>query len=381
MTYFYPGPPRTRSAWLPVLAAGLIGILLGGLIMFTFVPGMVADRVMDQVQARLPSGSPLGAEAQPLPEPPASSAAVAVADRVGPAVVGILAESLAGYDWFNRPLFETKGGSGVIISAEGHIVTNNHVIEGAKNNQVKVFLADGRKLTGKIAGADPATDLAVVKIDADNLPVAAFGDSDRVRVGETAIAIGNPVSLDFQRTVTVGVVSGLNRTLRVGEETIGLIQTDAAINPGNSGGPLTNARGEIIGINTIKLATERVESMGFAIPSNVVKPIVQELIARGQVIRPYLGVHVADKEQAARLDVRIERGLLVVDIVDGGPADRAGIRPGDVILSVDGRKTDNTRELHDVLRAQKVGERVTVEVSRDGRALKITVILGERPAD
>ena len=216
---------------------------------------------------------------------------VRAAKAVGPAVVGITNKAVA-RDWFNNPV-ETEGvGSGVIFRSDGYIVTNNHVIDGAK--EIIVSLSDGRSLKGQLIGKDEFTDLAVVKVDERNLPTAAFGNSDTVVVGEPAIAIGNPLGLEFQGSVTVGVISALNRTLDVSDKRVKLLQTDAAISPGNSGGALVNADGEVIGINSAKVSAAAVEGMGFSIPINTVQTIVNELIEKGYVARPYLGVSVFD---------------------------------------------------------------------------------------
>ncbi|WP_424151438.1 S1C family serine protease, partial [Selenomonas noxia] len=232
---------------------------------------------------------------------------VRAAKAVGPAVVGITNKAVA-RDWFNNPV-ETEGvGSGVVFRSDGYIVTNYHVISGAK--EIIVSLSDGRSLKGKLIGQDEFTDLAVVKVDANDLPTAVFGNSDTVVVGEPAIAIGNPLGLEFQGSVTVGVISALNRTLDVSDKRVKLLQTDAAISPGNSGGALVNADGEVIGINSAKVAAAAVEGMGFSIPINTVQTIINELIEKGYVARPYLGVSVFDPTTAARYgyQLKIDKG-------------------------------------------------------------------------
>jgi serine protease Do len=306
--------------------------------------------------------------------PAAAGSATYAAEKVGPAVVGIVNKAVA-YDMFLRPYTQQKSGSGVIFHQEGYIVTNNHVVEGAR--ELLVTLSDGRVLTGQVVGTDPFTDLAVIQVKASGLPVAEFGDSNALRVGELAVAIGNPVSTEFARTVTAGVISGLNRRVQQGERFFVLIQTDAAINPGNSGGPLVNGGGQVIGINTIKFAAEEIEGMGFAIPVNDVRPIVNELLLHGRIVRPWLGVSIANKEDAARYGVEIERGVLVVEIVRGGPAADAGLRAGDTIISVDGHGISSAAELMAVVQAHKVGDRVAVVVVRRGTQLSYAVVLGE----
>lgn len=211
---------------------------------------------------------------------------VKAAKKVGPTVVGITNKALV-RDYFNRTQLVEKGvGSGVIYSKDGLIATNNHVVEGAK--ELVVSLPDGRTYPGRVLGTDPTTDLAVVKIDAkEDLPVAEFGDSDSLMVGEPAIAIGNPLGLEFRGSVTTGVISALNRSVDVGERNFKLIQTDAAINPGNSGGALVNADGQVIGINSAKVAVSGVEGIGFAIPINEAKPILEALAKMGGLPVPF----------------------------------------------------------------------------------------------
>ena len=227
-----------------------------------------------------------------------NTAVVQAAKKVSPAVVGITTK-VYNRDMFNRKVLVGEGvGSGVIFDKAGYIVTNNHVVGPAKT--VIVSLADGQSTEGTVVGRDEKTDLAVVKIKMDNLPVAEFGDSDSLQVGEPAIAIGNPLGLEFQGTVTVGVISSLNRTIGAEGQSMKLIQTDAAINPGNSGGALVDADGKVIGINSAKISKEGVEGLGFAIPINAARPILQDLIKNGKVVRPYLGLYGLDPQMAAR---------------------------------------------------------------------------------
>lgn len=303
---------------------------------------------------------------------------VRVAKSVGPAVVGITNKAMA-KDFFNRT-FETEGvGSGVIFRKDGYIVTNNHVIAGAK--ELIVSLADGNTVNGELVGADEITDIAVVKVNAKDLPVAKFGNSDDVMVGEPAIAIGNPMGLEFQGSVTVGVISALNRTLELNDRRVKLLQTDAAISPGNSGGALVNADGEIIGINSAKLATNGVEGMGFAIPINTVQTIIDELMEKGYVARPYLGVTIFDKQTAARYGytLSLEKGVYVFQIAIGSPADKAGLQRGDIILSVDDKEVNSVTEVRNDIAARKVGDKVKVKYDRDGKENTVEVELREIP--
>ena len=291
---------------------------------------------------------------------------VAAAKKVGPAVVGITNKAYV-RDFFNRTqLMERGTGSGVIYDKAGYIATNNHVVEGA--SEIIVSLPDGRTVKGKVLGADAVTDLAVVKIDADNLTVATFG---------------NPLGLEFRGSVTAGVISALNRSIEVGERKFNLIQTDAAINPGNSGGALVNADGEVVGINSAKVAVSGVEGIGFAIPINTAKPILQELAERGRVARPYLGASLMDQEIANRygFEINLHGGIFLVKVVPGSPAAKADIRPGDIILSFNGNKVKTALDLRTALSKCKVGDRAEVTIMRNGQRESRTVVLEEVPKD
>lgn len=307
-----------------------------------------------------------------------NTAVVETAKRVGPAVVGITSE-VYDRDIFNRNVEVGQNvGSGVIFDKKGYIVTNNHVV--GNNRQVNVALSDGQVVTGKVIGTDSVTDLAVVKIPgSDKLPVAEFGNSDSLQPGETAVAIGNPLGLEFRGTVTVGVISALNRTLDDVEQQIKLIQTDAAINPGNSGGALCTADGKVIGINSAKIAKAGVEGMGFAIPINQVKVIVSQLISNGHVTRPYLGLYGIDKTLAARNGISWDHngGIYVYRIADGSPLDGSDIVRGDYIMQINGKATNSLSELRNVMMNYKPGDKVTITYEHSGHTRTAVVVLGE----
>jgi serine protease Do len=309
-----------------------------------------------------------------------NTAIVQAAKKVGPAVVGITNKALV-RDYFNRTQMVEKGsGSGVIYSKDGLIATNNHVVEGAQ--EIVVSLSDGTTYNGKVLGRDPTTDLAVVKIDAkEPLTVAEFGDSDSLMVGEPAIAIGNPLGMEFRGTVTAGVISALNRSVDVGERRFKLIQTDAAINPGNSGGALVNADGQVIGINSAKIAASGVEGIGFAIPINEAKPILEELAKNGRVARPYLGVSLIDEDTARRFGIGLDLrgGLFVAKLFQNGPAYKAGIRPNDIITKFNGKAVKSVADLREALNECKIGQQVSVTVLRGDTETDITVTLTEMP--
>ena len=309
-----------------------------------------------------------------------NTAIVQAAKKVGPAVVGITNKAFV-RDIFNGvQLAERGSGSGVIYSKEGLIATNYHVVEGAQ--EIVVSMPDGKTYSGRVLGADAATDLAVVKIDAtEPLTVAEFGDSDDILVGEPAIAIGNPLGLEFRGTVTAGVISALNRSIDLGERKFKLIQTDAAINPGNSGGALVNADGQVIGINSAKVAVSGVEGIGFAIPINEAKPVLAELEKAGHIARPFIGASLIDKDIASKYGIKVDLhgGLYVMKLYRGGPAWNAGIRINDIIIKYNDKAVDTLADLRDMINTSGIGGVVTVTVLRGEEEMDVSVTLTEMP--
>jgi serine protease Do len=278
-----------------------------------------------------------------------------------------------------RPREDTRAsGSGVIVDGNGYILTNNHVIENAQ--EIIVRLSDARKFTAKLVGSDPKTDLAVLKVEAAApLPVAELGDSDTLRVGQWAIAIGNPFGLD--RTVTVGIISATART-RVGVTTYeNFIQTDASINPGNSGGPLLNLDGRVIGVNTAIVASG--QGIGFSIPINMAREVMRQLISSGRVVRGWLGVVIQElnDELAPSFGAREKDGVLVADVMRGGPAESGGLRVGDIILEFDGSRITEVPELQRRVAGIPPGRGVPVKVLRDRAPVTLTVKVGEMPGE
>jgi serine protease Do len=326
-----------------------------------------------------------------------------VVNRVGPAVVRINASRTVATrtpEMFNDPFFRNffgsqvpsvpdrqiqRGlGSGFIMSADGQIITNAHVIDGA--DEVSVTLKDGRTYKGRVLGADPVTDVAVVKIDAENLPTVRLGNADNLQVGEWAIAIGNPLGLD--NTVTTGIVSGTGRNssqIGVGDKRINFIQTDAAINPGNSGGPLLNARGEVIGVNTAII--QNAQGLGFAIPINRAQQIAEQLIATGKVEHAYLGIQMAqitpELKQALKqeegLTVEGDKGILIVRVMPNSPADRAGLRAGDVIQTVNGQTVTTPDQIQNAVEKTTVGNALPLTIQRNGETSNLDVKVGVLP--
>jgi serine protease Do len=278
-----------------------------------------------------------------------------------------------------RPPRESPGvGSGVIVDSRGYILTNNHVVERA--DQIEVRLSDQRKFTATVVGTDPKTDLAVLKINAtDSLPVAPLGDSSRLRIGQWAVAIGNPFGLD--RTVTAGIISATGRA-RMGVATYeNFIQTDASINPGNSGGPLLNLDGQVIGINTAIVSVG--QGIGFAIPINMAKEIMQQLIDRGRVVRGWLGVVIQDlsDDLAQGFGVPPRSGVLVADVMKDGPAEAAGVKPGDIIVEFSGQTVREVPELQQRVASVPPGKATPVTVLRDKRREVLTIKVGEMPLE
>jgi serine protease Do len=303
-----------------------------------------------------------------------------VVDQVNPAVVSIVVGTVS-YNWFMQPVPSEQAGSGVIIDTEGHIVTNNHVVDGATS--ITVSLTDGRSFDATIIGTDPSTDLAVIKIDGDNLPTASFGNSGVLRVGEWVVAIGNALALEGGPTVTVGVVSALGRTIEESSDVTlyDLIQTDAAINPGNSGGPLINLNGEVIGINTAKVSSVEVSGVGFAISSNSALPIIDGLITKGYISRPYMGVSLVTVTPTIvrSYDLNVDKGAMIYYMDPGTPASNAGLKPGDVITVFDNIEVETADDVILAIRNHSVGDTVQIKYYR-GSSLQIaSVTLIEKP--
>ena len=301
-----------------------------------------------------------------------------LAERVKPAVVSVFPTHGPGRSKDaprERPPNLPGSGSGVIIDMQGHIVTNNHVVGDA--SEVEVRLSDKTKFIAQVIGKDPDTDLAVLKISTDrSLPSASFGDSGAVKVGQWVMAVGNPFGLD--RTVTLGVVSGIGRDNMNLSRYENFIQTDASINPGNSGGPLFNMHGEVVGINTAII--NFAQGIGFAIPSNMAKQVIQQLLERGKVVRGWLGVGIqpVTADLATKFGVNEGEGVLVNEVFENDPAARAGIRPGDIITKVDGKTVDTPNLLSRLIAGLEPGATTNIEVVRDGKRQVLSVALSER---
>lgn len=297
---------------------------------------------------------------------------------VKPSVVAINTEYVT-YDIFNRPYEEQGAASGWIIDEDGLIVTNNHVVEGASS--VTVTLADGRTFPAETIRTDVLSDLAIIKIDANNLPAAQVGDSAALRVGDWVITIGNSLGLGI--SATKGIVSAKDISLPVSEgQTLDdLIQTDAAINPGNSGGPLVNMAGEVIGITSVKVAQVGVEGMGYAISINSAMPIIQQLVQQGYVVRPWLGVGLSNVSQwlTLRYNLTVDEGAFITEVAVGSPADEAGIEAGDVIVEFDGEEITTADELIQAIHSRQIGQKVSIVYWRGNVQNTTYATLAESP--
>ncbi|HEX5657379.1 MAG TPA: Do family serine endopeptidase [Polyangiales bacterium] len=307
-----------------------------------------------------------------------------IAEQVSPSVVSIQVEvknnqpapGMFGGFPFGRQLdpgTQKGSGSGMILTADGAILTNNHVVEHA--SRITVKLQDGRHFAGKVVGTDPATDLAVVKIEAKGLPAVKFADSEKAMVGEWVVAIGSPFGLDY--TVTAGVLSAKGRGMGA-NEIEDYLQTDASINPGNSGGPLVNLSGEVLGVNTMIIGSS---GIGFAIPSILARKVGLELLQKGDVSRAYIGVtyQPLTPELASSFGVQRTRGALVNDVVPNGPAAKGGVRSGDIVLDINGREVKEDKDLQRAILTYPVGEKLAITVLRDGQQQKLSVVTAARP--
>lgn len=316
------------------------------------------------------------------------SPVVQIAKSVGPSVVSIT-PTTTGVDYWNREFISQGLGSGVIFNVSDdkvYIITNSHVVEEATTLTVN-FLGN-TKVPAQLVGRDSTSDIAVVSVNKNEIPdsirdsikPAPMGNSDELEVGELAVAIGNPIDESYHNTVTAGVISALDREISLPDKKLNLIQTDAAINPGNSGGALVGSAGTVIGINTVKLVDSKIEGMGFAIPINDVKPIVEELMNKGTVARPYLGITGADvtEETAAFLDFPI--GIYVQDVMPGSGAYAAGIQKGDIIIEFDGVKISSMEKLSSIIRSHKPNDVVSLKLVRGSQKKELKVTLLQQPS-
>lgn len=395
---------RKKENVLKTVLSSLISGVVGGAVVYsalTFLPFQDHNEASnEQSQHVAVSQSPNDQETSARVAKISNTGDIAeIAEKLTPAIVGISNLQQAQSDWFGSrhgssgEEVESGSGTGIIFKKSGNdvfIVTNNHVIEGASS--LEVTLSNGDKEKAEVVGADPLTDLAVIKINNSSVAtVAEFGDSDNVRVGDQVIAIGNPLGNDFSRTVTEGIISGVNRTVNIatseGDWALDVIQTDAAINPGNSGGPLINMEGKVIGISSLKISQEGVEGLGFAIPSNDVVSAINQLMEKGKIDRPFIGVGLLNVSElpdyvlrdTLNLPENIKEGVVVGNVQPNSPADQAGLKEKDVIVALDGKSIHTTSELRKYLYTEtKSGDTVKVKLYRDGKEMTVAVKLSSQ---
>lgn len=379
---------RRKNDFFKILLTAVLSSLGVGLFLF-FLSGRLGWNPSPQTtpplenQTDVPKPQQIAVETA-LGKPVAAS----VAKSASSGVVGISVLKMDGTSIFDRNAAEKWGvGSGVVVSENGYILTNHHVA-GGKNKRIIVSFADGTNRDGVTSWSDPVLDLAVVKVNASGLSTIPLGDANALQVGEPAIAIGNPLGLQFQRTVTSGIISALNRTIKIDTDSGSnymedLIQTDASINPGNSGGPLLNSRGQVVGINTIKVASA--EAIGFAIPINVAVPIINRFVGDGDFKEPYMGIFAYDKEVVPYLDgnLKLDKGVYVVNVDPSGPAHNAGIQVGCIIKQVDGVDINTMIELRTRIYSKKPGEIINVThiEKESGKLVTIPIKLTEKTRD
>ncbi|MFJ7668970.1 S1C family serine protease [Lysinibacillus sp. NPDC097195] len=372
--------------------SGLVGVIIGALLVWLMLPGLV-----NQMPGTTSSSTGKNETTINQVATEVTTDVISAVDKASGAVVGItnIQEVTSGGFWNQQQTqeAETGSGSGVIYKVDGDkafIVTNNHVIEGAK--QLEVTMQDGSKEEAQLVGSDVWTDLAVISISSKNVKtVATFGNSDVLKQGETVIAIGNPLGLDFYGSVTTGVVSGKDRSVpvdlngdKVADWQQEVLQTDAAINPGNSGGALVNLAGELVGINSMKIAESSVEGLGFSIPINSAIPIIEELEKNGEMKRPTMGISLVDltdvpafyQQQTLKLPQDVTTGVVITDVVANSPASKAGVQQYDVIVEMDGEKIETSIDLRKHLyNDKKIGDKLTMKVYRQGKLVEVTLTL------
>ncbi len=389
-----PRPRRSRILWISVLAvlviasASVLGAFAGGAAVYWAVARPVSAAGLQpaakiQTIASSRQGPTQTTETMTVNVESAITDAVA---KVGPSVVTVVSNLQQQSGTRRSSQGSQADGSGVIVSADGYVVTNNHVVEGAQSLQV--ILADGTTMPAQLVGTDPFSDIAVLQVKGKLPAPATYGNSDTLKPGETAIAIGSPLG-DFKNTVTVGVISGTGRSIDTGDGLTleNMIQTDAAINHGNSGGPLVNLDGQVIAINTLVVrgnaaSGDVAEGLGFAIPSNTVKSVVDQIISKGSVVRPFLGVSwqwiTPDIAQANGLSVQY--GAFISRVASGGPAAKAGLQRGDIITAIDGQALDNNHSFINVLLNYKPGDVISLTVARGTQNKQLSLTLAERPS-
>lgn len=356
---------------LVILVIALIGGLVGSL--FTYV---ALDNRIENITGVTTSD---GTITKSYEFASVENPVVAIAENVGPSIVGVKVNYVS-QNLFGSLSEADEEGSGIIYKEDGYIITNYHVIASAINNSTAkvavTFPNSDEEVEATIVGGDETTDLAVIKIEKTGLTAAKIGKSSDLKVGELAVAIGNPLGQEFAGSVTVGYISALNRKITTDGRTYKLIQTDAAINPGNSGGALVNFKGEVIGINTVKIGATEVEGLGFAIPTDDALVIIDELISKGKIERPYIGIGGVDLDEATAKRNNLTTGIYVAQIYAGSPAALAGIQKGDIIVGIDGQEAKTMEKLNEYKNIKKIGDKVKLKIVRASKEQEIEVTLG-----
>lgn len=351
-----------------VLVVAIIGGLLGSL--FTY---FVIENKIEGMSSSNGSTISTKYEIEKTDSP-----VVAIAQKAGPSIVGVKINSVS-QNLFGALQESDEEGSGIIYSEDGYIITNYHVIETAMKNstaKVQVTLPNSEEaIDATIVGGDETTDLAVIKVDKTGLAAAEFGVSKDLKVGELAVAIGNPLGQEFAGSVTVGYISALNRKLTTDGRTYKLVQTDAAINPGNSGGALVNSQGQVIGINTVKIGATEVEGIGFAIPSDDAIPIIKELIENKRIVRPYIGLSGINVDKNTAKLNNISEGIYVAQVLANTPAAQANIQKGDIIVAIESKEVKTMEELNEIKNSKKVGDTITLKIIRAGKEMEVKITL------
>lgn len=365
-------------------------IALVGIVLLTFVAMMLILNIYEEidVEQEISTQSATGNNAirtgQTVEMAKSENETVSdVIEKVTESVVGISKIKNVGNSIFSKDGTTELGlGTGVIISEDGYIMTNEHV-SGSRYDTCYITLEDGRSFTGNVIWSDSDLDLSIVKIKAKQLPFMTLADSDQIRVGENVYAIGNPIGFEFQRTVTSGIVSAINRTIKIEENEKSfymedLIQTDATINPGNSGGPLITVDGKMIGINSVKIASA--EGIGFAIPINIVKPIIEKINQTGSFEEAYIGIFGYDKEVIPYLNsnLKLDHGVYIAQIDLEGPCSKAGLKIGDIITAIDGKEIDKMTTLRNYIYTKNPNDEVTLKVFRNNKEKEVKIVLGKK---
>lgn len=353
---------------LIVLVIAVIGGLIGSL--FTYV---ALDKKIENLTGTNSNGTTKSYEISSVENP-----VVAIAENVGPSIVGVKVNYVS-QNMFGSLSEADEEGSGIIYKEDGYIITNYHVIESAINNStakvVVTFANSEEEVDAKIIGGDKTTDLAVIKIEKTGLTAAKIGKSSDLKVGELAVAIGNPLGQEFAGSVTVGYVSALNRKITTDGRTYKLIQTDAAINPGNSGGALVNSKGEVIGINTVKIGATEVEGLGFAIPTDDAITIIDELMSKGQIERPLIGISGIDLDSTTAKRNNLQEGIYIAQVASNSPASQAGLQKGDIIIGVDDKEIKTMEQLNEYKNTKKIGDKIKLKIVRASKEQEVELTL------